>query len=113
MKNRSGFNLTSIALFLGLFIFALVEGKAAQTAITNAPSAWKLENYESGDVVIWFTSSNCGSGKVTMPAAASQGERSRFWATVSAAKLTGKKIFLYYDNQSSICRVISFGFDVE
>lgn len=87
--------------------------QAAATAVTNPPSAWRLEDYAGGGVVLWFTSSPCRNGLISLGPNASTGTQARFWATVSAAKLTGKKIFVYYDNETPNCNLISFGFDTQ
>lgn len=90
------------------------NANAAMTLITNSPTAWRLENYDSGQIVLWFTTSKCTvNSQVVVPASLSQADKSRFWATVMTAKLTGKKIFVYYDDQATDCRIVSFGFDRE
>ena len=103
--------------FPALILLSLCFGPAygAMTQVTNNPSSWRLENYPGGTVVAWFTSSTCASGQVSFPASATQADMNRFWATVSIAKTTGKKMFLYYENVNApaSCPIASFGLDSE
>jgi hypothetical protein len=88
---------------------------AAMTLVTNHPTVWRLENYPGSAVTAYFTSSTCPSGQVTFPPAATTADMNRFWATVSVAKTTGRKMFLYYEaaNAPSTCTILSFGLDSE
>jgi hypothetical protein len=86
------------------------------TLVTNSPAAWRLENYPGGQgTVLWFTSSPCTNGQVSFASSATQADVNRFWATVSIAKTTGKKMFLYFDNATApgSCPIVSFGLDSE
>jgi hypothetical protein len=103
--------------FLSFILFSLCFGSAhgVMTQITSSPSSWRLENYAGGPVVAWFTSSTCASGQVSFGSSATVADFNRFWATVSIAKTTGKKMFLYYENANApaTCPIISFGLDSE
>lgn len=75
------------------------QSASAQTlqSIYELPTNWILQNYDREDqVAIWHTSAtDCGvsSGMQLY----GQPERlSRFWATVMTAKLTNKKVGIYY-----------------
>lgn len=94
--------------------FAFASANAAMTAVTNSPSAWRIENYP-GTVVVWFTSSACTNGQISFGPSSTQADMNRFWATVMIAKATGKKMFIYYENANApaSCPIISFGLDAE
>lgn len=80
---------------------------------SNSPSAWRIENDASDAVVRWFTNSTCSSGQVMFGAGATKADLNRFWATVTSAKVTVAKMFLYYDNSNApaSCPAVSFGLE--
>jgi len=84
---------------------------AADTLLAETPTSWRLQNYVLDTLVVYFTSSlaqsNCVVGSLVMPSGSSAGDRSRFWATVMAGKLSGKKVFVVYE--STTCTIKSFG----
>lgn len=102
-------------LSASLLATCLGSAHGAQTPITSNPTAWRLENYAGGVVVLWFTSSPCPSGQITFGPSASPADANRLWATVSVAKTTGRKMFLTYDNANAptVCPIVSFGLDSE
>lgn len=94
----------------------IAPAQSAMTLVTNSPSAWRMENYAGpSGVTIWFTSSPCSAGQVTFGSSATQADMNRLWATVTTAKTTGRKMFLYFDNANApaSCPIISFGLDAE
>lgn len=116
--------MNSIDTVLKLFIFrawrhsllacALLYGAVAsqaQTAqsVSAVPTAWRLENYVAGGVVLWYTPSTCANGQLSLPASAVKADHDRLFATISLAKATGKKAFVYYSNSGSSCLIVSFG----
>jgi hypothetical protein len=101
------FGLTS--LLLGLPMAAA----AAYTQISDVPTNWRLENYPGGPVQLWFTPSPCTNGGMTLPVGATPADMNRLWALILAAKLSNRKVFVYYDNASvpASCPIVSFGMD--
>jgi|EndMetStandDraft_4_1072995.scaffolds.fasta_scaffold00838_5 hypothetical protein len=90
-----------------------VPAQAASVRIAESPAAWRLENYPGGIVTAYFTSVPCSSGQIVFGANAVPADLNRFWATVSLAKATGQKMFVYYENANapSTCVITSFGLD--
>ncbi len=108
---------TSRRLLAGGLLAAAMGAAQAGSSIqlSVVPTAWRIENYSGGtgggNVVVWYTGVNCGSnvsGELTL-AAPSEGDKNRFFALVTEAKLTNHAIFVYYDSAS--CIISSFGMD--
>lgn len=84
---------------------------AAEVVISAVPTTWRLQNYmSSSGLVLWFTGSSCTNGLLTFSNPSEQ-DKNRLWSLVLAAKLSGKAIFIYYDNAASNCPINSFGMD--
>jgi hypothetical protein len=86
---------------------------AAAKSIGSVPTSWRLENYTntgSGNVVAWFAGSSCSQGKLTL-GDVDVSQKNRFWATIMTAKAAGKNVFVYYDDATPECKIISFGMD--
>jgi hypothetical protein len=102
-------------LATSLLFACLGSAQGAMTLVTNSPAVWRLENYAGQGVTMWFTSSPCPNGQISFAPSATQADFNRLWATVSIAKTTGRKMFLYYDNTNAptSCPIVSFGLDSE
>ncbi|SHG75281.1 hypothetical protein [Massilia sp. CF038] len=88
----------------------LVCGAAnASSGFTAVPSSWKLESYSERGVALWFTPSTCNMGSVGLPATATVTDHNRLYATVMAAKISGSKMFIYYDVVGVNCVIVSYG----
>jgi hypothetical protein len=97
-----------LAILLLILIFSKLA--LAQTgSIIAIPSTWRLENYVSDNVVLWYTGSTCANGLMKLPVSASKADRDRLWVTVSLGKSSDKKVFIIYYPQSTTCEIISFG----
>jgi len=87
----------------------------AGTQISEVPTSWRLENYpaSANGVVIWYSSSPCTNGSLTLPSGATPADMNRLWSLILAAKLSGHKVFVYYENASAptSCPILSFGMD--
>ena len=85
---------------------------AAEQTISVDPKSWRLQDYIGGTVNLWFTSSSCTYGGLSL-VDATEAERNRLWALVLSAKLSSKKVFVYYDDAAApaVCRITSFGID--
>lgn len=102
------------SLFVVLFfILSISSAQSASIVISENPVTWKLENYAGAGVVAWYTSSSCSSGNISFASTATEADKNRFFAIVSLAKVSNRKVFVYYDNANSPtnCLIISFGLD--
>ncbi|WNO10316.1 hypothetical protein [Teredinibacter sp. KSP-S5-2] len=99
-----------VRLFLvfWLVLFLSNFSQAAYPKVEVIPESWILENYvgDNDNVKVWNSGSSC-SGKLQFPSNSTQGDIDRFWSTVLAAKLAGRKIFVYYIPGE--CNIKSFG----
>lgn len=102
------------AIFIASLLFLFNSPSyCGSVSISSDPASWRLENYVLGgqSVVLWYTGSACSNGNISLPSSATVADMNRLWYTVSLAKTTGAKIFLYYDdaNAPQSCQIISFG----
>lgn len=117
MRTASGFprNIILSALMGTCALVGQPAAEAAVVSIVAIPNAWRLETYVGGtgtNVVLWFTGSPCTNGGIQMSNPSEQ-DKNRLWATVLAAKLANRRMFVYFDNTNapSSCPMISFGMD--
>lgn len=97
-------------LYAVILVICFNFSMADVVQITAIPSGWKLENYVgNNNVVAWYAGSTCTSGLVQFPNNATSEDKNRFWSVVMAGKLSGKEIFVRYDNATSNCEIQSFG----
>lgn len=96
-------------LFVAVFLLAPLIAQGAQVYLAGVPSAWRLQNYLSGVVVVWYSGSGCASGRLSLPATATAADANRLYATINAAKNMGTKVFVYYDSADANCTISSFG----
>jgi len=83
----------------------------ADSSFTAIPKAWRLEDYNNGEVHAYFTPSTCVNGHIYLPASANSDTKNRFWSTVMTAKITGKAIGIFYD--PATCIITHFFLDGE
>lgn len=99
-----------IKIVAGLAISAMVSTSALADILTveAVPTGWRLENYISNDIRIWYavTVGVCPNG-ITFAASASGDDRNRLWATVMTAKATGRIMGIRYDSANN-CNIASF-----
>lgn len=99
-------------------IFGLLCSSSAWAAVEERtifnidPLSWRLQTYTSAtadSVATFFTGSACANGQLTLQAPGAV-ERTRYWDTVMAAKLSRKRISLYYyyDNVANSCTISSY-----
>jgi hypothetical protein len=102
-------NVAAVAILSGY----LISAQATSVRIAESPAAWRLENYPGGIVTAYLVSVPCASGQIIFGANAVPADLNRFWATVSLAKATGQKMFVYYEsaNAPASCVITSFGLD--
>ena len=93
-----------------LLIFAMISFPAygAIVEVDIVPTSWKLENYVGSVVVAWYTGSPCTNGLISF-ASVTESEKNRFWSVVLASKVSGRSMFVRYDNATSGCPINSFG----
>ena len=97
------------ALMAALLFAGANPASGAEAQIVAVPTAWRLQNYISDSVVVWYTGApGCSSGGLHMPASASQADRERFWSLIMTAKAAGKTVFVYYETTN--CNIASFGY---
>lgn len=81
----------------------------AATQHEAVPTGWRLENYPSDGVAIWYTGApNCNDGRVNFPAGWIKDDKNRFWSLVLSAKMSGKAIGFFYDGSGWSCVFVSF-----
>jgi 5-keto 4-deoxyuronate isomerase len=99
-------------------IFGLVCSTSASATVVekvfeNAdPTNWRLQTYTSATydtVATFFTPSLCVNGSLSFPSNVVL-EKTRYWDTVMAAKLSKKRmaIYYYYDNVANTCTISSY-----
>lgn len=83
---------------------------SAEEILVESPANWRLQNYVSNNVVIWFTGAQaqgCTSGQLTFPGATSD-DLNRLWSTVLAAKLGNRSVGVTYNKNGGSCQMTSF-----
>jgi hypothetical protein len=109
----------SLAALVLSAVVASTPVSAAEVLLDNAsPANWRLQNYVGGTgVTLWFTPSHdstnaaCVYGKMYLPSTATAADHERLWSVITTAKLTGRLVFIYYDDSPATCgRISSFGF---
>lgn len=99
-------------------IFGLVCSNPAfaavveQTILNADPTNWRLQTYTSATsdtIGTFFTPAPCANGGIGLPASGSV-ERTRYWDTVMTAKLSKKRMNIYYnyDNVANSCVINSY-----
>lgn len=102
-----------LAGIFGLLCSTPASAAVVENTILNAdPVNWRLQTYTSATsdaVGTFFTGSPCASGNLTLFAPGPV-ERSRYWDTVMAAKLSRKRMNIYYnyDNVANTCVINSY-----
>lgn len=91
-------------------ILLLGKAFAGNVSLVAVPTAWKLQNYIGDNVVIWYSPSPCTNGQLTLPSNATADDKDRLWSLIMAAKISGKKMQIYYDDSEvpSKCTITSF-----
>ena len=87
---------------------------ANDVGLVANPATWRLQNYAPDNLVLWWTGSPCGSNQKLTTGNLSPSDKSRLYATILAAKMTSKKIYVYYDDTNGAngnCAITSFGMD--
>ena len=101
--------------FALIFLCLSFTSDANSLFLKEDPSSWRLENTLPEGVTVWFTSSSCVNGQLGFPSNTSSDDKNRFWSVVLAAKMSSKKVFVFYDSESTpgYCKIFSFGIDPE
>jgi hypothetical protein len=91
-------------------VFLLLAGAPAyaDNQIEAVPTGWRLQNYVSNVVNIYFTGSACTSGALSLPANATSDDKNRLWSTILTAKATGRAVGIFYETVSGNCNITSF-----
>ena len=100
-----------IVLFSFLVAFSISATHAVERSIIAVPTAWLLHEYLVDNVVVFYTGHPypCGGAAqvLSIPTDAGTATRNRFWATISLAKVTGKQVIVYFNDEN--CLITSFG----
>lgn len=98
-----------------LLIFALVVAcmnsqvaGATERSLSAVPTAWRLQDYMNGEIIIWYSGSACPVGRLTLSANAPGEVKSRFWSLIMSAKMNRSKVGIFYDDAN--CVITSFLF---
>lgn len=97
-------------IILACLCLTALPAQTATIFLEQIPTAWRLENYPGGGVVAYFTGSSCQNGKLSFPPNATENDKNRFWSLVMAAKVSGKRIGVAYNDATSDCQMLSFFF---
>lgn len=92
-----------------LLILTCTSIGATAAEIVAVPTAWRLQNYVGSNVALWFTGSPCANGLLVLPANATTAEVNRLWSTVMGAKISGKRVQIFYTVNADSCVIGSFG----
>lgn len=105
-------NLQKLILMFALSAFPLMAN-ANSIGMTANPSSWRLQNYIPGGVAVYYTGSPCTSGSLELNSTSQTDDKNRFYATVMAAKLSNRSMYVYYDSTNAPyhCIINSFGID--
>lgn len=115
IRNRCSGKILCLLVFI-ISMCVIVDSKTAyanSVPLNGSVQSWRIENYVSSQVVIWFSGSSCNTGALILPSTATTEDKNRLWATVLAAKLNNHNMFVFYDDSASpnSCVIISFGID--
>jgi hypothetical protein len=105
--------VSRFAAISAVFLFWALPASAAEQFMSPWNiSTWRIQNYVGDHIQLFYTGSGCGpASSLQLPAGASAEERERLWSTMSAAKLSNKRIFVYFDNAPATCgNILSYGY---
>lgn len=82
---------------VGLVVLLIGATPAMADNIFDYPINWRLQNYVSDNrVVVFFTGvQNCPSGELSL-SNATDAQKDRFWSIVMTAKITNKRVGIFY-----------------
>ena len=100
-------------MLMPLFIFLSIVFSTNLLAaeIVEVPSQWRVDYSGSADpdIVVFYSGSTCPSGTLRLTAATFGSEgKARFWSTVMASKVSGRKIRVFYTDDGA-CTITMFG----
>jgi hypothetical protein len=94
--------------YLAAVILAFVcQHACADQLVSGVPTAWRLQSYGTYAVTLYYTGSTCANGVLSLPSTATDRDNTRLYATIMAAKISGARVFAYYD--PATCLITSFG----
>ena len=103
----------SFKIFRGIaffaFLFQIKLAFAAAVYVSGVPTAWQIESYGEKGVTLWFTPSKCANGHIALPSTATTVDHNRLYATIMAAKMAQAKVFIFYDDSTTNCTIVSYG----
>ena len=116
---------STVPAALCLFLCFSTAAHAAEGFLEANPATWRLQNYvgDGKGLAIWYsgstdlTGASChGAGKLFLPVTAPLSEHERLWSLIMAAKLSGRKVFIFFErpstaNQPTCGQISSFGIE--
>ncbi|MBW5287611.1 hypothetical protein [Burkholderia gladioli] len=104
--------MKNIAALMFLVSMSLGSAFAADKLVSTDPQSWRLQDYIGNPVpvTVWYADPACSTGRLTFDNRATEGELNRFWLTVTLAKVTGKKILVFFNDDAGAdsCIITSF-----
>ncbi len=82
----------------------------ADSELQTYPTHWRLQEYVPGLIATWYTGiTNCGTdGSLRLPNNATEETKQRYWYLIMSAKISQKKVGVFYNNINGVCTIISF-----
>ena len=105
MSSRSRALLLLPLLCSGL---GAVPAQAQSIELGGVPTAWRLQDYNNGQVTLFFTGSSCPSGRLDLLASASNESKNRLWATVMTGKIARQPVGVHYHVSGGQCVIDDF-----
>lgn len=106
---RKPLTLREIAAAGLAIVMAAATVPAQASQIYESPASWRLENYITSGVTIYFTSApECTNGQLIFGSTVTDVMQDRLWSLVLTAKSTGKKVGIFYSVANNICYIASF-----
>ncbi len=81
---------------------------ALANTLWEVPSGWQLINYKGSDVTVWWTSSPCLNGNISLPKTFTEADRNRFVAMILYAKATSRPMGIWYTLDNGSCVIDAF-----
>lgn len=102
-----------VVLMLALSLISVGVSARTIKQLYVVPSSWKMENYFSDILVVFFSGSVCENGRLSFPDNATISDKNRFWSSVLAARASSSRMFVRYDSDDTSCAIVSFGVNAE
>jgi len=97
-----------LAVF-GAVLVGSMPSFAALAVVAMVPMGWRLQNYTTNNVKIYYTGATaCGPWQsLLLGGSFSADDKNWFWTIIMIPKAVRKKVFVYYNDAT--CAISSFG----